>query len=73
MALVDKAKKLPPRSCRREHHSVLRQVKLVTEKAKKMAYFVIPDTTPPDIAMVLKKVGTQPRRCSHSHPTGAGW
>jgi len=30
-------------------------VKSITEKAKKKAYFVIPDTTPPDIAMVLKK------------------
>ena len=25
------------------------------EKAKKIAYFMIPDTMPPDIAMVLKK------------------
>ena len=69
LALVNEAKKLPPRSCRREHHLVLRQVKSITEKAKKTAYFVIPDTMPPDIAMVLKKVGTQPRRCSHGHPT----
>jgi len=30
-------------------------VKSVTEKAKKMAYIVIPDTMPPDIAVVLKK------------------
>ena len=51
LALVNDAKKLPPGSCRREHHSVLRQVKSITEKAKKMAYFVILDTMPPDIAV----------------------
>ena len=34
---------------------VLRQAKVIVEKAKKMAYFMILDTTPPDIAMVLKK------------------
>ena len=30
-------------------------MKAITEKAKKTAYFVIPDTIPPDIAVVLKK------------------
>jgi len=30
-------------------------VKPFTEKTKKMAYFVIPDTMPPDIAVILKK------------------
>ena len=55
LALIEKAKKLPPGSRRREQHSVLRQVKAITEKAKKTAYFVIPDTMPPDITVVLKK------------------
>ena len=30
-------------------------MKVATEKANKMAYFVIPDIMPPDIAVVLKK------------------
>ena len=30
-------------------------MRVVTEKAKKKAYFVIPDTMPADIAVVLKK------------------
>ena len=55
LALVNEAKMLLPGSHRREHHSVLRRVKLITEKAKKMAYFVISDTMPPNIAVVLKK------------------
>jgi len=56
LALVEEAKKLLHALHRREHHLVIRRVKVATDKAKKTAYFVIPEMTPTtDIAMVLKQ------------------
>ena len=55
MVLVKCAKKLPPSSQKRKHHTMLKRAKVVTNKAKKMACLVIPETTPLDIIEVLRK------------------
>ena len=61
LALVKHAKKLPPPERRREHHTVLRRAKAATDKVKKMACIVIPETTLLDIIEVLKKWEHNPK------------